>query len=123
MRNIKSKNLIIVGAIDLLATILILGVPENTEGIISNIFLLAVITHFSFLILGVLTFVFRFAGFLHLNSFLYLFMGLSNIWLGVLEISLYFFGKVNLTAVEVALSNLFIGLILFLDTVWKRTIN
>jgi len=90
-------------------------IPAPSDGIISNVFFVAIISHFGFLLLGVLSFILRFSHFISRHTFFYVFMGVSNTWLGLLEITLYFIGKVNSGALEVAFPNLLIGLILIGD--------
>jgi len=89
--------------------------PTPPGNKIDNVFFVAIFSHLAFLILGVLSFILRFSNFIYRHTFFYVFIGISNAWLGVLEFTLYFIGKVNSGALEAGIPNLVIGIILLID--------
>jgi len=107
----------IIGGLLLCLIFTLLGskMPTPPGNKIDNVFFVAIFSHLAFLILGVLSFILRFSNFIYRHTFFYVFMGISNAWLGVLEFTLYFIGKVNSGALEAGVPNLVIGIILLID--------
>ena len=111
----RLSNIIIGIILCLVFTLLGSRIPAPPGNIIDNVFFVAIISHFAFLALGVLSLVLRFSNFIYRHTFFYVFMGVSNTWLGVLEFALYFIGKVNSSVLEAGTPNLLIGIILLID--------
>ena len=113
----KTRLSNIIGGIILCLVFTLLGskMPTPLGNKIDNVFFVAVFSHLAFLILGVLSFILRFSNFIYRHTFFYVFMGIGNAWLGVLEFTLYFIGKVNSGALEAGIPNLLIGVILLID--------
>jgi len=107
----------IIGGLLLCLIFTLLGskMPTPPGNKIDNVFFVAIFSHLAFLILGVLSFILRFSNFIYRHTFFYVFIGISNAWLGVLEFTLYFIGKVNSGALEAGIPNLVIGIILLID--------
>ena len=115
----------IIGGLLLCLVFTLLGskMPTPPGNKIDNVFFVAIFSHLAFLILGVLSFILLFSNFIYRHTFFYMFMGISNAWLGVLEFTLYFIGKVNSGALEAGVPNLIIGLVLLIDEFKHKTSN
>ena len=111
----RLSNVIIGIILCLVFTLLGSRMPTPPGNIIDNVFFVALFSHFAFLILGVLSLILRYSNFIYRHTFFYVFIGISNTWLGVLEFMLYFIGKVNSSALEAGIPNLLIGIILLID--------
>ncbi|HWK02182.1 MAG TPA: hypothetical protein VNS58_01035 [Puia sp.] len=121
MKTLKNKNLITAILICLSFTGLCLCFFYPGKGIGGMLFLITVVAHFSFLILGPILFVFRISGFLKRDSFLYILIGVGNLWLGILSYLLYFTGNAIKLMIWEFLPNLLVGIFLLADIYWVRT--
>jgi len=79
------------------------------------IFLLEMLAHFGFLILGGLFLVLRLTAFASRERFLYILIGTANLCLGLLAFYLYLTGKVNEGMPQTMTINCILGMILLID--------
>src|SRR6266567_533770 len=95
MKVIKNKNLLISILLCIAITALCIYLYYPIEQTPGFLFVITWITHFAFLILGPILFVFRISGFMKRENFFYMFTGISNIWIGTFLYFLYFIHKVD----------------------------
>lgn len=120
MKTLKSKYIIIATLICLSFTGLSLYLFYPGDGVGGMLFLITVVTHYSFLIFGPILFVFRISGFLKRENFLYILVAVANLWLGILSYWLYFAGRVIELMIWEFLPNLLVGILLIADIYWVR---
>ena len=118
MKTLKNKYLAIAILTCISFTGLCLYYFYPGEGVGGMLFFITVVAHYAFLIIGPVLFVFRIAGFLRRDNFFYIFIGVANLWLGILSYLLYLTDKAIELMIWAFLPNLLIGVLLLADAYW-----
>lgn len=112
----KYKNLSLSIFVNVTATVLVFKLFQSAEGIISPLYVFSLMAQLAFGILGILSFVFRVAGFLRSTSFIYIFIGVANAWIGLIFLYLFIVDHPVNLSIWYLLPNLLLGVLLLIDT-------
>ncbi len=114
------KDFLIAILISLILTTICFFFFYRTESIPGTLYVISVLSRFTIFILGVLLFIFRISGFLRRECFIYIFLGVLNMWLSMIFLYIYVAGQPNKLEILEFLPNLLLGALLLIDVYWTR---
>ena len=89
-------------------------------GVVSTLFFAGVTAGFAFMAAGVLLVILRFSGFTSRETFIYIFTGAANLWLGLAAIFVWLTRNVRFGLAETFLPCFILGAVMLADTFAAR---